>query len=90
MKLLKCPINGLRPLQEFHYGGEVREEPDPKTCSDEQWADYVFHRSGEPAVKCEWWYHIASNTWFIAERDNKTDRIVRTYLFGEKGGASHV
>jgi len=89
MKLLKCPINGLRPMQEFTYGGELREMPDPNAASDEQWADYVYHRNGEPAVKKEWWYHIASGTWFIAERDNKTDDIKRTYLYG-KGEQAEV
>ena len=82
MKLIHCPINGPRPQQEFHFGGEVRSMPDPAEVSDEQWADYVFNRSGEPAVKREWWYHLSSGTWFIAERDNSTDEFLRTYLFG--------
>ena len=81
MKILTCPINGPRPLQEFQFGGEFREMPDPDSVSDEQWADYVFNRNGEPNVKREWWYHIASGTWFLAERNNVTDEIVRTYLF---------
>jgi len=50
MKLIACPINGLRPAQEFLYGGEVREMPDPSTCSDVEWADYVFNRIGEPGI----------------------------------------
>ena len=84
MKVLNCPVNGPRPIQEFAFGGEMRPMPDHKACSDDQWADYVFNRSGEPAVKKEWWFHLASNTWFIAERNNLTDEIVRTYLF-ERG-----
>ncbi len=82
MKLLRCPINGLRPLQEFSYGGEVRESPDPASAADKQWAHYVFNREGEPGVKREWWYHIASGTWFIAERDNVKDIFLKTYLYG--------
>jgi sarcosine oxidase subunit delta len=82
MKLLKCPINGLRPLQEFAFGGEVREMPDPAQAGDREWAGYVFHRAGEPAVKKEWWYHLASGTWFIAERDTLKDEFLRTYLYG--------
>jgi sarcosine oxidase subunit delta len=81
MKILNCPVNGPRPLQEFVYGGEVRLMPDPAGADDAAWADYVFNRSGEPAVKREWWYHLASSTWFIAERNNVTDEIVRTYLW---------
>ena len=83
MKALTCPINGPRPLSEFAYGGEVRTTPDAGTASDEAWADYVFNRAGEPGVRREWWYHIASGTWFVAERDNRTDTFLRTYLFDD-------
>jgi sarcosine oxidase, subunit delta len=81
MKLLHCPINGPRPLSEFIFGGEVREMPDPAASTDSQWADYVFNRQGEPGVRKEWWYHAASGTWFIAERDNLKDEFLRTYLY---------
>ena len=47
-------------------------------------ADYVFNRCGEPGIQREWWYHSASSTWFIAERDTASDEIVRTYLWGEE------
>jgi len=83
MKIVHCPINGPRPLQEFHYGGEVRDMPDPAAVSDAEWADYVFNRNGQPGIKTEWWYHIASGTWFIAERDIVNDQFVRTYLPGD-------
>ena len=81
MKLLLCPINGLRPLSEFLFGGEVRDMPTAGTVTDEEWADYVFNRQGEPGVRKEWWYHTASGTWCIAERDNLKDEFVRTYLY---------
>jgi len=81
MKMIKCPINGERPLQEFIFGGELRPMPDPAKTSDKVWADYVFHRSGEPGVRKEWWYHIASGTWFIAERDTLKDEFIKTYLY---------
>lgn len=84
MKLIPCPVNGPRPAQEFSYGGELRVMPDPQSVSDEEWADYVFNRHGEPGVKREWWYHIPSGTWFIAERDNRSDTIHRTYLFDDQ------
>ncbi len=82
MKILNCPINGPRPIQEFVFGGELREMPDPATATDSQWADYIFNREGEPGIKREWWFHVASNTWFVAERDVVKDEILRTYLFG--------
>jgi sarcosine oxidase subunit delta len=57
--------------------------PDPNACTDEQWADYVFNRNGSPGVKKEWWYHVPSGVWFIAERDTLADQVLRTYLWGE-------
>jgi sarcosine oxidase subunit delta len=83
MKIMTCPINGPRPISEFVYGGEVRDMPDPATCSDATWADYVFNRNGAPGVKHEWWCHVASNTWFIAIRDTGKDDVLSTHLCGE-------
>jgi sarcosine oxidase, subunit delta len=80
MKLLTCPINGTRPITEFVFGGEYRVMPNPETCSNAEWADYIFNRSGAPTVKKEWWFHSPSGTWFIAERHTATDEVVRTYL----------
>lgn len=82
MKLLECPVNGLRPVAEFAYGGELRQMPDPSAAGDAQWADYVFNRNGAAGVKKEWWYHLASGVWFIAERDTASDRVLATYLYG--------
>ena len=83
MKLIPCPINGPRPIREFHFGGELRSMPDPQSATDEQWADYVFDRNGEPGVRREWWYHTPSGVWFVALRNNVTDEFVETYLHGE-------
>ena len=82
MKLLTCPVNGMRPISEFVCWGEVRPEP-PDTCSDEEWADYVFNRNGAPGTKTEWWCHTPSNTWFLATRDTEADHVSRTWLPGD-------
>ena len=79
MKLIPCPLNGLRPAEEFVYGGELREMPDPAGSDDARWSRYVFHRSGIPGVKREWWCHIPSGYWFIAERDTARDEFLRTF-----------
>jgi sarcosine oxidase subunit delta len=84
MKIIHCPINGPRPAQEFHYGGQFRAMPDPDAVSDDQWADYIFNRDGEPGIKREWWYHLPSGTWFVAERDNCSDQFLRTYLYKQE------
>ena len=86
MKIIHCPVNGPRPLQEFHFGGQFREMPTAENdqISDTAWADYVFNRNGEPGIRREWWYHTPSGIWFIAERDCTTDRFIRTYLYSER------
>jgi sarcosine oxidase subunit delta len=81
MKIMTCPVNGARAISEFACGGEIRPMPDPATCSDDQWADYVFNRNGSPGIKREWWCHVPSNTWFVAERDTARDVVLRTYLY---------
>jgi len=83
MKIMTCPVNGPRAISELAYGGEIRPMPDPATCSDDEWADYVFNRNGSPGVKREWWCHTPSNTWFGAERDTARDVVLRTYLYAE-------
>ncbi|MDR0673589.1 MAG: sarcosine oxidase subunit delta [Zoogloeaceae bacterium] len=80
MKLMTCPINGARPISEFNYGGLLRSMPDPDTASDAEWSNYVFNRDNAPGIKREWWRHIPSNTWFIAERDTEKDVVLRTWL----------
>jgi sarcosine oxidase subunit delta len=87
MKLLRCPVNGERPVSEFTYGGEVRPMPDPEKASDEEWGDYVFHRAGEPGILKEWWYHSPSATWFVAERDTVKNEVIRSYLYEDGAGA---
>ena len=84
MKIIHCPVNGPRPLQEFHFGGQFRPLPsaaEQAAFTVSEWADYVFNRDGEPGVQQEWWYHIPSGTWFIAERDIVSDTFLKTYLF---------
>lgn len=83
MKLLKCPINGTRPISEFVYGGTYREMPDHEIVTDSEWASYVHYRDNAPGLKKEWWYHGPSGTWFIAERNTLTDEVKDTYLFNK-------
>ena len=92
MKIIHCPINGPRPLQEFYFGGQFRSLPDSaeESMSDLDWADYVFNRDGAPGVQKEWWYHTPSGTWFIAERDIVSDSFVRTYLFEGSEEGNHA
>ena len=79
MKIMPCPLNGPRNISEFTYGGEFKQMPDPATCSDAEWADYVFNSENRAGVVVEWWMHNASSYWFLAERHTVTDEIIRTF-----------
>ncbi len=83
MKIIDCPIIGPRPEQEFSYGGHYHSMPNPDSMDDAAWGAYLYLHDGAPGLVKEWWYHIASGTWFIAERDTRTDTFIRTYLYSE-------
>jgi sarcosine oxidase subunit delta len=86
MKLIPCPLNGPRPADEFICGGEVRVAPDARSCSDVDWARHVFHRSGVPGIRKEWWCHTPSGYWFIAERDTLSDEFIASYPVAQMPG----
>lgn len=79
MKVMRCPLNGERNIDEFTYFGPVRERPDPETASDTDWAHYIFVVPNPFGLLREWWCHTPTNFFFIAERDTVTDAIIRTY-----------
>jgi len=79
MKIMDCPLNGPRNISEFACRGEVKAMPDPDTASDRDWADYLFMQSNPAGVVHEWWIHLPSSYWFIAERDTVTGEIIKTY-----------
>ena len=51
--------------------------------SDEDWADFIWMSNNTAGVVREWWCHVATNYWFIAERDTVSDEILKTYPAGE-------
>ena len=79
MKILTCPLNGPRNIAEFTYGGQVKPMPDPRNATDQEWAHYVFYGDNHMGVVREWWMHTPSSYWFIVERHNRTDEVLRTY-----------
>lgn len=78
MKIMPCPLNGPRNIQEFTYGGEVTPQPASEAPA-ETWAQYAFFPENRAGVVREWWLHVATGYWFIAERDTVRDKILRTY-----------
>jgi sarcosine oxidase subunit delta len=57
--------------------------PDDAKLSDREWAEYVFLENNTAGVVREWWCHVPTSYWFIAERNTVTDEIVKTYPASE-------
>jgi len=83
MKVMTCPLNGPRNISEFICFGELTEMPDPATVSDNDWAKHVWYSNGTAGVVREWWCHVPTSYWFIAERNTVTDEILKTYAATE-------
>lgn len=87
--MMPCPLNGGRCVSEFAYGGEVRAVP-AADDSDAVWSEYLFFGDNAAGVVREWWCHVPSAYWFVAERDTVSDEIVRAYapeaMFEREGG----
>ena len=93
MKIMPCPLNGPRNIEEFVCAGEVIPEPDPDATGDDDWSAYLFIQENQAGVDREWWYHVPTSFWFIAERNTVTDEIVDTYppdeIFGREPRPDH-
>ena len=81
--VLTCPNCGAREVTDFGYGGEVvrapRDRPTPREL-----AAYNYFRANVAGVQREWWFHRGGcRSWFLAERDTTTDRVLRTFRPGE-------
>ena len=75
--LLGCPVCGLRDVNEFTCTGEVTTRPKQAPTPRELGA-YLYFRRNVAGVQREWWYHrLGCRTWFQAERDTRTNEVVR-------------
>ena len=83
MKQINCPLNGLRNISEFVYGGEYHAMPDPQACTSNEWAEYVFFDQNPAGEVIEWWCHAASSYWFLARRNTVTDEVITTFSVTE-------
>jgi sarcosine oxidase subunit delta len=83
MKIMNCPLNGPRNISEFVTHGEVLDMPEPNRTTDTDWADYLWMSSNDIGIVREWWCHVPTAYWFIAERHTVTDEILRTYPASE-------
>ena len=78
--LLECPHCGSRDVNEFRHQGEVTRRPPPDPTLRDL-TDYVYFRDNVAGVQREWWYHRAGcGVWFVAERDTRTNDVLRTEI----------
>ena len=83
MLILACPNCGPRNVSEFREGGEYNPRPqNPSETDDGEWTRYLYMRRNTMDVQTEWWYHRAGcGLWFLAERQKRTNEVLRTYLW---------
>jgi sarcosine oxidase subunit delta len=87
MLLIRCPFCGPRPENEFSHAGEahIARPPDPAAVDDAVWTDYLYTRSNPKGAQAERWRHShGCGRFFNSLRDTVSDRIVATYLVGQK------
>jgi heterotetrameric sarcosine oxidase delta subunit len=78
--LLTCPNCGPRDVNEFAYAGEVTRRPAANPSQGEL-GSYVYFRRNVAGVQREWWYHrFGCELWFLAERDTRTNEVLRVEL----------
>jgi heterotetrameric sarcosine oxidase delta subunit len=75
--LVPCPSCGPRPVEEFAYAGETTTRPAGSPQLRELTA-YLYLRRNVAGVQREWWCHrLGCRTWFQAERDTRTNEVLR-------------
>jgi heterotetrameric sarcosine oxidase delta subunit len=78
--LLPCPNCGPRDVNEFHYQGEVTRRP-RRAPTLRELTSYLYFRDNVAGPQREWWYHRdGCETWFQAERDTRTNDVLRTWI----------
>jgi len=85
MLLIPCPICGPRPETEFRYGGEAHvARPElPSALDDQQWVEFLYHRTNPRGLHYERWRHFyGCGRFFNCVRETVSDEIIATYKAG--------
>ena len=78
---IRCPWCGLRPLDEFEYGGDAaKKRPEGKKQEEmEAWVDYVFQHDNVAGRHREYWQHVGGcRRWIVVTRDTRTHEISKS------------
>jgi heterotetrameric sarcosine oxidase delta subunit len=77
--LVPCPNCGPRDVGEFGCAGEVTMRPSETPSSFRELTAYLYFRANVAGVQREWWFHrLGCEIWFLAERDTRTNEVLRT------------
>lgn len=78
--LMPCPNCGPRDVNEFSTMGEVTVRPKSSPTRREL-SEYLYFRQNVAGAQTEWWFHRdGCETWFLAERDTRTNEVVRSWI----------
>jgi sarcosine oxidase subunit delta len=81
--VLTCPHCGVREVSDFAFGGEVSRRPGSEPTFREL-CEYNYFRRNVAGLQREWWYHRSGcRAWFQAERDTRSNAVLRVGLPGE-------
>lgn len=65
-------------MYEFRFGGEVQQRPAPGS-NQATWGEYLYARTNVSGVESAWWFHrMGCRRWFQAERDTRTNVVLRS------------
>lgn len=88
-----CPYcEESRQEEEFHAAGEahIQRPPDPDSCSDTEWGNYLYFRNNSRGLHHEMWQHNAGcRKYFYVTRNTLTYEIVESYRIGEAPKSSN-
>lgn len=84
MLLITCPYCGPRPEIEFRNMGHAHIARPPITCTDAEWAEFLYIRHNPKGLIAERWRHVhGCARFFNAVRDTVSDKSVVSYKVGE-------
>jgi len=77
MLWIPCPTCGLRPVEEYRFGGELPAVPERITDPGQRDVDYVwfFNNVDGPSVE-RWFHHAGCRRWLTLHRDTSTDTVL--------------
>ena len=77
MPELDCPNCGLRPIEEFTFGGERPTVPDWITDPLERDIDYAWMHDNVNGLATERWFHAAGcRRWLTVRRNTTVDAVL--------------